>query len=337
MEIKIEPTTTEDTNLPVSIEAGKQMVMEPAGYNETPDVSNLGKKKRGRPRKKPIQDGANTEVIVAKDDPSNLPYIESNVPYAESYQQTNGILMDSIQQLNYVSAEVAKDIATIRESKTIRKKYDYISELTGTLVSAIQGKVSAAREINNSIKNSHELDLKRAKELKLTEQKDDAKTIMDMYQAFVSTPVSANMMGPFQHPLGASTIDLTIPSPQLQYTMMGQDPNVAYNNYVNNMSPSQMTMMIEENPNMKHVVAYDPATGNADFAVYDTQTGQFLQGVPTRDKEMFMPGITFDFAAMQAHSNDLNESYDIIYVNNPNNPTQEIITGNSSGPDFSNY
>ena len=83
------------------------------------------------------------------------------------------------------------------------------------------------------------------------------------------------------------------------------------------MTPSQMTMMIEENPDMRHVIAYDQVTGDADFAIYDQRTGQFVQGVPTRDKNMYMNGVTFDFNNMQAHSDDLNESYDIIFVNNP--------------------
>lgn len=335
MKIEIVPTQTEESKSLVNISAGDVIVANPVGYDteETIDISGIGKPKRGRPKKKKIN---GEEIITGEQDVS---YLQTNTPYITSYQETDDMLKQAINQLDYVGASITEDIEAIRQSKTLRNKYSYISDLSGTLVNSIQGKITAVREINNSIKNAHELDLKRAKELKLGEQKDDTKTIMDMYQAFVSTPVSSNLTGPFQSPLGANTMDLTVPSPQLGITMMGQNPDNSYNNYVNNMTPEQLTMMIEENPDMKHVIAYDPSTGNADFAVYDQRTGQFLNGVPTRDKEMFMPGMQFDFNTMQAHSNDLNETYDVIYVGNAASP-QEIITADNNSPsgvDMSNY
>jgi hypothetical protein len=119
----------------------------------------------------------------------------------------------------------------------------------------------------------------------------------------------------------------------MQLGLMGQNPDAIYNDFLNNMTPEQMTMMIEENPNMKHVIAYDQLTGNAEFAVYDQSTGQFVGGVPTRNKDMYMNGIEFDFNNMQAHSNDLNETYDVIYVNN----TSPQVPHNNSNGDMSGY
>ena len=329
----------------ISLTPGRLETNAPIGAGSTSaDLDGLGKpKKKRKPKTKKV---GNEEVIVAEDD---LPMSQSKVPYHDTYNETDAILKRSIAQLDSITADIHEDIEEIRSSKTIRKKYDYMSEMTSTMVSSIQAKIQAARELNNTIKNSHELDLKRMKELKLNErEQDDAKSIMDMYQAFISTPVSQNLSGPFSGPLGASTIDLTLANsnPNAQIAMMGQNPDIGYNNFVNNMSPEQMMMMIEENPNMKHVIAYDPNTGNAEFAVYDQTTGQFVQGVPTRNKDMYMDGMSFNFGTMQAHSNDLNETYDIIYtaVAPAASPIDEVVKPEdgqnnitSDGKDMSNY
>lgn len=92
-------------------------------------------------------------------------------------------------------------------------------------------------------------------------------------------------------------------------------------------------MMIEDNPNMNHVIAYDPATGNATFAVYDSQTNSFVNA-PTRSNEMFMPGVQFDFENMMATSQDLNETYDIVDVNKVNGSVPMV---GSTNKDMSNY
>lgn len=350
MEINVTGSTT-DTSVEsngtdlISLAPGRLDTNAPIGGGSSVDLDGLGKtKKKRKPRTKKVGSG---EVVVAEED---LPMAQSNTPYHDTYQETDAILKRSIAQLDSITADIHEDIQEIRSSKTLRKKYDYMAEMNSTMVSSIQAKIQAARELNNTIKNAHELDLKRMKELKLNErEQDDAKSIMDMYQAFISTPVSQNLTGPFTAPLGANTIDLTLASsnPNAQIAMMGQNPDAAYNNFVNNMSPEQMMMMIEEDPNMKHVIAYDPNTGNAEFAVYNQQTGQFVQGVPTRNKDMYMDGMNFNFGTMQAHSNDLNETYDIIYtaVNEPASPTDEVITADnkdinpttSDGKDMSNY
>ena len=336
---------TVGTNM-ISLTPGRLATNAPIGGGSSADLSELGKPKKKRKAK--TKKVGNDEVVVAEED---LPMAQSNIPYHNTYGETDAILKRSIAQLDSITADIHEDIEEIRSSKTIRKKYDYMSEMTSTMVSSIQAKIQAARELNNTIKNAHELDLKRMKEMKLNErEQDDAKSIMDMYQAFISTPVSQNLTGPFTSPLGANTIDLTLASsnPNTQIAMMGQNPDIAYNQFVNNMSPEQMMMMIEEDPNMKHVIAYDPNTGNAEFAVYNQSTGQFVQGVPTRNKDMYMDGMNFNFGTMQAHSNDLNETYDIIYTAGAApaaSPTDEVITADNSevntttsdGKDMSNY
>ena len=326
----IEISTEGSEDCPVKVSVGDLVIPDAGGEPVDITKRDVGEKKtKGRKKKSEV------EVVPGP----NQSYLETNTPYHQSYQETDNILRGSIMQLDVVTAEMEEDIRAIRSSKTIRNKYNYISDMTSSMISAISAKVQAARELNNTIKNAHELDLKRMKELKLNEnEKDDEKSIMDIYRAFISQPVSTNLSGPFQSPLGATTMDLTVgavpgalPGNPMQIAMMGQDPDVAYNNYVNNMSPEQLTMMIEDNPNMKHVIAYDQVTGNAEFAVYDQSTGQFVGGVPTRNKDMYMNGMDFDFNAMQAHSNDLNETYDVIFVNNtsPQLPNQQQDGGSN--------
>ena len=288
-------------------------------------------KKRGR--KKKTERVGDVEIVTGKDDDSDLPMLQSNRSYKETYVETDNILRTAIVQLDEAAAELGADIHDIRQSKTMRNKYKYLSDLQSARSSIISTKVSAARELNNSIKNAHELDLKRAKELKLNEENDDVKSIQDMYNAFVSMPVSQNMQGPFQNPLGPTTQNFTLNSGNLLMPDQGQDPEIGYQNYLQNMNQEQMAMMIEDNPNMNHVIAYDPATGNATFAVYDSQTNTFVNA-PTRSNEMFMPGVQFDFENMMATSQDLNETYDIVDVNKVNGSVPMV---GSTNKDMSNY
>lgn len=278
--------------------------------------------------KKKTKKVGNTEIVSVEDD---LPYTMSNTPYMESYTETNNILKTAIAQLDQAAIELGEDLQDIRSSKTLRKKYDYIAELQQSRSSIISSKITAARELNNTIKSCHDLELRRTKELKLNESTDDVKTIQDMYNAFVSMPVSQNMQGPYINPLGPTTADFTLPNNNVMATLMGQNPEIGYQNYLNNMTPEQATMLIEENPHINQVVAYDAATGTAQFAIYDSNSKSFLQGLPTRSNEMFMPNMQFDFTNMQAHNNDLNESFDIVMVDNMGQVT------NASKVDMSKY
>ena len=317
MAVKVK-TVEESTECPIKVSVGELTIPNAVA----PPAEKPKRKKKQAP-----------EVINAEPNPQQS-YLTSDMPYHTSYQETDNIFRDSIMQLDLITAQAQEDLNTIRGSKTIRNKYSYISDITGSMVSAISGKISAARELNKSIKDSHELDLKRMKELKLNEEKkDDEKAIMDIYKAFISQPVSQNL-GAFQSPLGASTLDLTLgavngtPNP-MGINMLGQDPN-----YNAPMTQEQMIMMVEENPDMKHVIAYDQMTGNAEFAIFDQRTGQFLQGLPTRNKEMYMNSMNFDFNNMRAHSDDLNESYDIIFTNSSNGIQQPIPKNKDDMSDY---
>ena len=178
----------------------------PIGESLTPDEM---KPKRGRPKgsttnKKKLSDGS--EIILADETPQQeLPMYQSNQSYKETYEETNTLLRGSIGQIDQLQSELKGELDSIRASKTLKKKYDYISMLGSTAASLINTKVSVIKEMNKVITDSHNLDLKRMKELKVTEnQVDDDKRIMDMYQAFVSTPVGNGAA------LGPNMTDITL-------------------------------------------------------------------------------------------------------------------------------
>src|SRR5574344_1967430 len=166
--------------------------VEPISYSvdgiPIESASSTGKKKKKTKTKK-LADG--TEIVLA-DQESDLSFSQSNAPYSKTYDETNNMLKASIYQIDGLQTEITQELKKIKESKALKKKYEYISEFASTISSLVSTKVTAIREMNNSITQGHNLEMKRMKDLKLTEnEKDDDKHIMDMYNAFISTPMGS--------------------------------------------------------------------------------------------------------------------------------------------------
>lgn len=307
------------------LDVGTKVVMGEDYYQESE------KKKVVKRKKKDDEDGETT-VEVVPTNPDNM-LVNTQRSYKDTYQETDLMLKGSIYQLDQASNEISEDLCEIRKSRTLKNKYSYIADLSSARASMISTKISAIKELNNSIKNAHDFEIKRMKETKASEmQKDDVKSIQDMYSAFVSMPVQQGMNGPFTSPLGPSTMDFTLQNnmnPAVQYAiaMMNQNPDAGFNNYLNNMSPEQMTMLIEDNPNINQVIAYNPNTGAAEFRYFDSAQQRYVEGIPARSAEMFMGAMQFNFDTMTARSEDLNESFKIVMDENIGGPT----------PDMSNY
>ena len=308
------------------LNVGTKVIMNDDYYEEEP------KKKKVTKKKKDNETSENVIEVVPASNPHNM-LANTQKSYKDTYQETDMMLKGSIYQLDQASSEISEDLAEIRRSRTLKNKYSYIADLSSARASMINTKISAIKELNNSIKNAHEFEIKRAKETKAMEmQRDDVKSIQDMYSAFVSMPVQQGMNGPFANPLGPSTMDFTLQNnmnPAVQYaiSMMNQNPDDGFNNYLNNMSPEQMTMLIEDNPNINQVIAYNPNTGAAEFRYFDSAQQRYIDGIPARSAEMFMGSMQFNFDTMTARSEDLNESFKIVM--------DENIGG--QGPDMSNY
>lgn len=279
------------------------------GKESTFPVSEYTAKPETRVKKKRANING-TEVATREDD---LPEVASNVPYKDSFVETDNMLKGAIMQLDMVTSELVGDIAEVRGSKTLRKKYDYLALMHSSLGTLIGSKISAARELNNSIKTSHDLEFKRSKEFKLNEQVDDTRAIMDTYNAFVSTPVSVNPLG-YSTPLGPNTMDLTLANAGLMASNIGANPDIGYQSYLNNLKPEQALMLNEGNPDIKQVVVYNQDTYEKSFEIMNTKTGEIMHGLPKRNTAMYMPDTVIDLENRQARNINLDEVYDVVIV-----------------------
>lgn len=253
------------------------------------------KKKRKAPSK-----------IVKADDDTELEQHQSNVPYKETYCETNNMLKSSIVQIDMLQGDIREDITKIRSSNTLKKKYDYIADLTSANSNLISTKITAIRELNKSITDSHNLELKRMKDLKLNEnEKDDDKYIMDMYNAFISTPIGTRQAAMPQNQMDLTTINNNLIRADLNMNAGMYDQQ--------NINPTQNMMRLEVNPNIKTVVIHDGL--NTWFDVIDITTGEPVPNVDKPDS-MFLEDTNLDFNNGVARNTNLDITYPLIVVKN---------------------
>ena len=239
-----------------------------------------------------------------------LSFMESNEPYERKYQETTNILRSAIVQLDSAMADLQSDIQDIRYSKTMRGKYQYLPNMQKSLSDMIANKISAARELNNTISKCNEFEMKRYKEIRAANaasETDDDQRVMEMYKAFVSTPVSQS---PFpnvsQMAISGSS---TMPIQQI-----GQDDG--FSNYVANLTPQQNMMHLESNPNIQQVVVYNQETGARYFDVIDMTTGQSIPNAEKHDT-MFLEDTTIDLKNKVARNVNIGETYPLVIVGQP--------------------
>ena len=282
--------------------------------------SSSNKRKRGRSSKKDQGDlfsspahmtQGGSEFIAVDDDNKNreLSIMESNEPFEKKYAETNNILRSAIIQLDSTMSQVQEDINYVRNSKTMRNKYQYLSLLQGSIGTMIANKISAARELNNTISKCNDFEMKRYKEVKASAAAnvDDDQRVMEMYKAFVNTPVSSN---PFPN-----VSQMAVAGSPIMATQIGsQDDNFA--NYVNNMTPQQQTMYLEDNPNVQQVVVYNQETGARYFDVIDMTTGQSIPNAEKHDV-MFLEDVSIDLKNKVARNVNIGETYPLIVVGQP--------------------
>lgn len=279
------------------------------------DVSS--KKKRGRPRKDQtplfsspshMTQAGESFIDNGKKDDRDLSIMESNEPIEKKYAETNNILRSAIIQLDSTMAQVQEDIEYVRHAKTLRNKYQHLSLLQGTMGTMIANKISAARELNNTISKCNDFEMKRYKEAKASAANvDDDQRVMEMYKAFVNTPVSSN---PFPN-----VSQMAVAGSPVVATQIGnQDDN--FTNYINNMTPQQQTMYLEGNPNIQQVVVYNQETGARYFDVIDMTTGQPIPNAEKHDM-MFLEDVTIDLKNKIARNVNIGETYPLVVVGEP--------------------
>ena len=255
--------------------------------------------------KKSVGDG----LIVRAD--NDLPQTMTNTPYHESYAETNNMLKSVIYQSDAMSNDINKDLTEIRRSKTLKKKYDYISLLSSTSSALLGTKVTAIRELNKSITDSHNLELKRTKELKLSQaEEDDDKKISDLYNAFISTPIGINSGFIPQ----SSELNY-VPAGAMEIGATGMNTDIGYEKYLTGMTPEQNMMRYEKDPNVKTVVKYQSDTGARWFDVIDLRTGESIDN-SSKPSAMLLENLTLDIRNGIARDTNLDITYPLVVIGN---------------------
>lgn len=274
-------------------------------------IDQTSKPKRGRPKKNPENNVIPISGVIPPMNTGN----ENISEYHKAYQETNGILKTAIVQTDALINTISDDLSKIRESKAMTNKYKYITELGETMSSLISTKISAARELNNAITHANDMEFKREKELKALETtKDDDKTVMDLYNAYMSVPIGTYNGGPTV----PSIQDITLANgTNLQrIDILPQQvvaPDYGYNQYVNNLTPEQNRMRYEDDPNIQTVVIYDQSNGKKSFDVIDMRTGQSIPNVAKPD-DFLLDDTRPDLVNKVARNSNINATYPLIIV-----------------------
>lgn len=232
--------------------------------------------KKSTPKKR------STSAIV-KAEPKQKMTDSTTIPYVDSFGEPMAINRSIVTQADQLAGEMKAEFDSLRASKSVKGKYTYLTNMASAISSLLATKRAAASDIAKSINDAHNLELKRAKDIKdseLNKQNDDAR-MMDMYSAFIRTP-----MGMYDNPLNMPTMT--------QAMLSRNDPNNPANIQAISMAgqpipaetqitPEQLRMRMENNSNIEEVVVFDPATGRRWFEAIDRSTGMQVPNYPTSD------------------------------------------------------
>jgi hypothetical protein len=289
----------EDSNSTVNI---KSKVEEPP------------KKKRGRPPKKKNEvQSVETDIVRDNKKSNDAEVIDSPTSY--SYMETTGLLKDTLMQIDVLNSELMEEFESVKRSRTMKNKYNTLVGLSQNVSTLLNNKISAIREINNSINKSNDLDYKKAKDRAQAESAlNDDKYIADLYQAFISNPQNVQA---YQQPQIPDLDPTIIGSGIIRANITDNTAPIdeSYLNYVSNLTPQQNLMRYENDPNVKQVVVYDQATGNKFFQIMNIVTGEVIPNLEPYDTEMFMPDTTIDLNTRTARNLNLNETFPVIVIN----------------------
>lgn len=270
------------------------------------------KKKRGRPRK----EESSTDVTVVQrgsTTSSGLPLCQTNDPYEDTYEETNDMLRVSINQLDILANDVKSELDSIRSSKTLKGKYQYISELCATASGLISSKITAIKEINAVKTKCHELEIRRIKDIKsaAANQQDDDKYIADLYNAYINTPIGAAQHPALQYNSANVAGNMGVLMGGMSAAPTNEDQN--FNNFMQNLTPEQNRMILGDSNNIETVVVYDPNTGDKMFDVIDTATGTPVPNYPRPDRGL-LDDTSVDFNTGIATNTNIGQSWKVVVL-----------------------
>lgn len=336
------------SNMPVQMQVNSSVVPMMPQYAQRPvqqveDTGglglNFGSLVDGTAETLPVAAPVVTELPEKKtrkrksssDKPEKINHAEEvdQVVYSDTYMDTNALLHQTIGQLDVVAAEMKDELDKIVKSRTIKGRYMAMGNVSKSLSDMLSTKVQAIKELNNSIKAVNDMEYRRAKDNRNFEsEQGDDKAIMDLYNAFVQAPVSANipstgpysligpnindvMFGANQLPAGSNEVVASDGS-IITYDTNQSQQNSMFNNYMSNLTPEQNAMINEGKT--ETVVVYDKATGAKSFEVVDSKTMQPVPNMPVPDP-MFLADVTVDVRRKVARNTNLNQVYKVITVN----------------------
>lgn len=290
-------------------------------------------------------DGDNMPVVVAaanavtetkpkkkrsskKDDqPVNHSEEVDRVVYSDTYESTNAKLHDVINQFDIVASEMKDELDKVISSRAMKGRYMAINNIARPLTDALNGKLAAIKEMNSSIKSINDMEYRRAKDNRNFESNQgDDKAVMDLYNAFIHAPVSANipstgaysLLGPNMsdtmfaaNSMGAGG-EFTASNGQTIVLPQNNPEDASFNNYMANLTPEQNAMLHEGTT--ETVVVYDKATGAKSFQVVDSATMQPVPNMPIPDP-MFLNDVTVDVRRKIARNTNLGQVYKVITTN----------------------
>ena len=269
------------------------------------------KKRRGRPPKRKT---INSNEIN-KDEVSSrkLNPLESNAPYIDSYKENMKELKNTITGIDVMVTQIHRDLQMVRASKTLKRKYDYICQLSDTESGLVGNRISAIREINNAITNAHRLEITRAKETNSVDNQDDDKAIFDMYNAYVNTPFGAVPGAPVMPNLGNIVQSPSLNAIPINSSMEVDSGDAGYNDFLANPSPEMTAIRMEQNPNIKQVVVWNKDTDEKYFDVIDISTGQSIPDA-VRPGTFLLQDMQIDERNQCARNIKMNITYPLVIV-----------------------
>lgn len=231
----------------------------------------------------------------------------AEVDYARSYSETNNLIRGAIIQADELSSAIKEDIDAVRNSKTIKSKYTYITNLTASASSLLSTKIGAIKELNSTITQAHNLELNRLKALKLNESaENDEMRMMDLYSSFINTPVGS------YNPTAAPSIqDITLGVNGTNPNINSVEMNINANLNNQQLTPEQNRMRMEANPNIQVVVRYDQSTGQRCFDVVDKTNGMSIPNYP-RPESFLLEDTTIDIHSGIARNRNINTVWPLI-------------------------
>lgn len=257
------------------------------------DESTLIKpRRRGRPPKK------NRDIDSPEGEASEL---VTNVPYAESYEETNGMLKGMIMQIEGLQGELKQEFNDIRLSTRMRGKYQYLTDISATISSLSSTKLAAIKELNSVISKCHDMELKRTKELKIDATGNDDAAVMSLYENIINTPRQQLEAGFMPPRLETGDIPLMV---QPQGGMDIFQPAVTSEQF----TPEQNRMIAESNPDIKTVVVYDAKTEYREFVAMNVKTGQVVQNISLPDP-FLLEDMNLNFQTGVARNSNLNMNF----------------------------